>query len=237
MSVRSSLSIFLFAVLHLTISAAPVAPALNADEALLETFTVRPFFSPDRIQHPGVVVSRARITAIKAAIASKLEPVYSAYKKALASPSADPKYRPRGPPASGTIDCGSYDHPDNGCSDEDRDGDAAALQSLLFAINGSMVYANNAIAIMNAYARGFHKYTNSNAPLQASSFPPLSRHSPFSCRHHAPQPLASRLIPSHQRTAHSPHAAGGLVSRQVDARRGAHQAQQRGLAEQRRRGG
>eukprot|EP00047_Mylnosiga_fluctuans_P013723 m.33017 g.33017 ORF g.33017 m.33017 type:complete len:433 (+) comp5061_c0_seq2:3-1301(+) len=133
------------------------------------------FIEPDRsqedllgaFQHPGVVVSGARITAIKQLIANKTEPIFSAYLKALASPSALISYVPQGPPADGVITCGSYDHPDIGCSKEDFDGDAAALQSLLYVLNGTRAYALNTIKILNAYAQGFKKYNNSNAPLQA----------------------------------------------------------------------
>lgn len=115
-----------------------------------------------------MVVSAARIAYVRQQIAQQADPIFSAFKKALASPSSNKSYAPLGPPPSGIIDCGSYDHPDHGCSDEDNDGDAAALQALLFVLTDEQVYARNAIAIMNAYAHGFRHYNNSNAPLQAA---------------------------------------------------------------------
>lgn len=75
---------------------------------------------------------------------------------------------PWGPPASGTIECGSYSHPDHGCSNESQDSATAYLQALLWAVNGTQRYADNAIAILNLYAKGLRRYNNSNAPLQAA---------------------------------------------------------------------
>jgi hypothetical protein len=95
-------------------------------------------------------------------------PIFEAYSKALSSKFGALKYTPQGPPASGIIDCGSYSHPDVGCSEEAEDSATAYLQSLLFAINGTTQYAANAIAILNRYAAGLKQYTNSNAPLQAA---------------------------------------------------------------------
>ena len=97
--------------------------------------------------------------------------IFDAFTKAKTSSSASKTYQPQGPPASGIVDCGSYDHPDHGCSEEDADGDAAALQSLLFVLTDDIAYANTAKKILNQYAQGFKKYNNSNAPLQAGEFP------------------------------------------------------------------
>jgi hypothetical protein len=95
-------------------------------------------------------------------------PVYDAYQKALKSKFARVDYVPRGPPASGVIECGSYSKPNHGCSDENQDSAVAYMQSLLWAVNGSKVYGENAARILDAYAHGLHKYNNSNAPLQAA---------------------------------------------------------------------
>ena len=123
--------------------------------------------------HPGVLVSGADLTAIRAAVAAKDGPKYVAYQKAVASPFGNPSYVPRGPPKDGTIVCGSYSKPDFGCSDESRDTSTAYVQALLWAIDGNTTYAANAVAILNLYADNLKAYglvngTKAfNAPLQA----------------------------------------------------------------------
>jgi hypothetical protein len=117
--------------------------------------------------HPGVVYSANQLAFVKAQVEAQQEPFYTAYRKALASPAAKLDYTPRGPPASKVIECGSYSHPDFGCTDESLDGQAALLQALLYHLNGTSTYASNAIAIMNGYS-SVQLYNNTNAPLQSA---------------------------------------------------------------------
>lgn len=91
-----------------------------------------------------------------------------AFAKALQSKYADPSYQVQGPPSSGVIDCGSYSHPDDGCSAEDSDASAAYLQALLFYLTGTPVYATNVVNILNTYGSHLKGYNNSNAPLQSA---------------------------------------------------------------------
>jgi len=97
-----------------------------------------------------------------------VDPIKTAYQKALTSKLSSKTYTPRGPPASGTIECGSYSDPDYGCSDEDMDGSVAYLQLVLYNLTDEAVYASNAVKILNAYGHNLKKYNNSNAPLQAA---------------------------------------------------------------------
>ena len=123
--------------------------------------------------HPGVLVSAADLDTVRAAVAAQTGPKYTAYQKALASPFGNPVYVPHGPPKDGMIVCGSYNNPDFGCSDESRDTATAYVQALLWAIDGNNTFANNAIAILNLYAKNLKGYglvngTKAfNAPLQA----------------------------------------------------------------------
>jgi hypothetical protein len=119
-------------------------------------------------QHPGVLVSRAQLDFVKAQVAAKTEPFYTQFERAEASEYADLHYQVKGPPANGVIACGSHSHPDLGCHNEDADATAAYLQALLWYITGNRAYAQNSIAIMNAYSHGLKAYTLSNAPLQAA---------------------------------------------------------------------
>lgn len=94
------------------------------------------------------------------------EPWKSAYEKTLQDSLADRDYEPR---PWGTVECGSYSNPNNGCSDETRDARAAYTQALLWRLSGDPRYAENVRKILNAWAdtlTGGH--TNSNGPLQAA---------------------------------------------------------------------
>eukprot|EP00045_Choanoeca_perplexa_P012989 m.144645 g.144645 ORF g.144645 m.144645 type:complete len:380 (-) comp16203_c0_seq2:1058-2197(-) len=118
--------------------------------------------------HPGVYLNADQLNYARQQITAQSGTHYDAYVKALNSSLAKPDYKPRGPPASGVIECGSYSHPDHGCSDESDDTATAFLQAMLFALNGNQTYADNAIGILNAYAYGVKKYNNTNAPLQSA---------------------------------------------------------------------
>ena len=121
-----------------------------------------------KMQHPGILVDRDQLAYIRAEVKAKQEPFYGEYQKAVASEYGALDYALQGPPADGVIDCGPYSHPDNGCHAEDRDASAAYLQALLWVVSGDHRYADNAIRIVNAYARGLKSYTGSNQPLQAA---------------------------------------------------------------------
>ena len=119
--------------------------------------------------HPGVFVSASQLAYIKQQVSSLTDnDVKTAHAKALKSRFADLMYEPRGPPASGVVECGSYSHPDHGCSDENSDSAVAYLPALLFAIGGESQRAKIAAAVLDAYANRLIKYNNSNAPLQAA---------------------------------------------------------------------
>lgn len=126
------------------------------------------FATAQQFVHPGVLVSKAQLDFVKAQVKAKTEPFYTQFKAAQASEYGDLNYKLKGPPANGTIACGSYSRPDYGCHDEDADASAAYLQAVLWYITGNRGYARNTIAIMNAYSKGLKAYTLSNAPLQAA---------------------------------------------------------------------
>ena len=120
--------------------------------------------------HPGVFVSAGQLRYIREQIHAPGgdADVKAAYQKALRSEFGDTSYAPRGPPASGVIECGSYSHPNHGCSDENRDSATAYLQALLFAINGEPKRAAIAAKVLDLYGSQLKEYNNSNAPLQAA---------------------------------------------------------------------
>jgi hypothetical protein len=134
-------------------------------------------------QHPGVLLSRAQLDYMKTMVQAHQDPFYSAFIKAQNSSSGSLTYVPTGPPAitNGLIVCGSTSNPNYGCSASDDDSTAAYLQALLWYITGNQIYADNAINIMDYYAKNVVGYGNtggqsvggvvvssSNTPLQAA---------------------------------------------------------------------
>jgi hypothetical protein len=125
------------------------------------------YSAPPTFQHPGVLLSKKQLDFVKSQVEGKSGPIYDAYQKAIASPYGSKTYKIQGPPAGGIIDCGSFSHPDIGCSASDSDGAAAYLQALLWYITGDKTYATNSMNILNMYSKGLKGYNNSNTPLQA----------------------------------------------------------------------
>jgi hypothetical protein len=114
--------------------------------------------------HPGVLVSKNQLAFVRNHLDQ--EPWKSALAQAEASKFAKPDYEPHPHPV---VECGSYSHPDHGCSDETNDAAAAYTQTLLWQYTKNQTYAKNAVKILNAWAeelKGGH--TNSNGPLQAA---------------------------------------------------------------------
>ncbi len=122
-----------------------------------------------RFQHPGVLLDRARLDFIKQQVSAGTEPFASAFKAARESKSGSLSYLPEGPPADHFILCGSYSNPNHGCTAEDKDATAAYLQAILWYLTDNPAYAENAILIMNTYAKSLTEgHRQSNAPLQAA---------------------------------------------------------------------
>ena len=72
--------------------------------------------------HPGVLVSAQQLNLIRDNVLVKREgPQYVAYQKAIKSRFGKLHYVPFGPPPDGIIVCGSYNHPNIGCSNESID--------------------------------------------------------------------------------------------------------------------
>jgi len=124
------------------------------------------YSAPTAFKHPGVLISKAQLDFLKSQVAEEKDPIYTAYKKAVASPYGLKTYKMHGVPDGGIIDCGYYSKPDIGCTTSCEDGATAYLQSILWYISGDQVYANNSIEIMNNYSKNLKGYNNSNTPLQ-----------------------------------------------------------------------
>jgi hypothetical protein len=148
--------------------------------------------SQSSFHHPGVLVNRAQLEFIKAKVAAGAEPWKSAFEAAKASPEGSLNYTPK---PRQTVECGPYSKPDLGCKDEQRDSVAAYTQALLWFISGEKRYAQNAIAIMNAWSStltGGHQ--NSNGPVQAAwcgeQFPRAAEIIRYTCDDWSPADVA-----------------------------------------------
>jgi hypothetical protein len=149
--------------------------------AVILSGAVQPASAQTTFQHPGVLVSKAQLDFVKAQVNTKVEPIYTQYQRAAASPWGSLAYKVQGPYAGGIIQCGSHSKPSFGCKEVDHDATAAYVQALLWYITGDRTYAQNAINIMNTYSRTFKGYAGwtpglscpkpsecSNGPLQAA---------------------------------------------------------------------
>ena len=114
--------------------------------------------------HPGVLVSRRQLDFVKKQVAAGAQPWKQAYDAMLATPYAAPGYRTK---PRAVVDCGPYDHPDNGCSDERRDAAAAYTDALAWYVSGQARFAQKSIEIMDAWSKVLTDHTGSNAPLQS----------------------------------------------------------------------
>ena len=112
--------------------------------------------------HPGIVVSQAQLNATRAAYQAGNPIIVSQVNKAMSSAYGSLTYAVEGPWPGGINQCGANSTPNDGCQDADNDSNAAYVQALLWYITGDQAYANNAINIMNTYARNFKGYAGTN---------------------------------------------------------------------------
>lgn len=113
--------------------------------------------------HPGILVSKAQLRFVAAN--KDREPWATFYQAALKSPLASLDYTatPRE-----IVNCGSKSEPDEGCTDETNDAQAAYLHALLWSYNGDTRHAEKVREIFKAWTGTLKGHTGSNAALQAS---------------------------------------------------------------------
>ena len=114
--------------------------------------------------HPGVLINQAQLDSLKKFVAAGKQPWKDAYTEALASSFSSLSYVPR---PFDTVDCGAFNVPNNGCTEETVDSKAAYSHALLWYLNGNKAHAQKAIQIMNAWSAVLKTHANTNAPLQA----------------------------------------------------------------------
>lgn len=126
--------------------------------------------------HPGGMNTKADLDFIKAKINANEEPWKSAYQDFLTSKAGSyqgitPKaysslqyvHHPRA-----SVNCGSYNDPNEGCNDIVYDGMAAYSLALRFYITEDQAYATKAREIMDDWSDAYEQNTESNSRLIVS---------------------------------------------------------------------
>ena len=113
-------------------------------------------------KHPGIVVSQAQLEATRAAYQAGNPVIVDQVNKAQDSAYGSINYSVQGPVSGGINQCGSNSNPNKGCQAADNDSNAAYVQALLWYMTGNQAYANNAMEIMNTYAKSFRGYAGTN---------------------------------------------------------------------------
>ncbi|TXR56371.1 hypothetical protein FMM08_09720 [Quadrisphaera setariae] len=120
--------------------------------------------------HPGITTSSAQLAFVKQKVAARAEPWFGAFERARTSSFGSLSYTPR--PVA-WVGCGSGNSPDEGCTAEMNDAQAAYTHALLWAYTGDKRYAAKSIQILNAWSstlqgHRFDTTTYKNGHLQAA---------------------------------------------------------------------
>jgi len=122
-----------------------------------------------QFRHPGVLVSKDLLDGVRDQVSQGLDPAFSAFVAANTSSFAALDYKPTPRPI---VECGSYSHPDHGCSDEKRDASAAYTHALLAWVTPDAglraIHWQLACNILNSWSAVLQGHNNSNAPLQSA---------------------------------------------------------------------
>ncbi|MEU6918507.1 alginate lyase family protein [Streptomyces olindensis] len=146
----------LTALALLVSSCAPAGPDARAMGPALPEDT--PF------THPGVLVDRAQLDAVREHVTAGKQPWLKAYLDMRDSRYGS--YRHRAEPY-GTVVCPAGDLRGRGCAEERADALAAYTQALLFSVTGRRQHAEKARQIMDAWSGTLRRHTGANAAVQA----------------------------------------------------------------------
>ncbi len=114
--------------------------------------------------HPGVLVNKAQLDAVRKNTTAGKQPWLKAYLAMRDSKYGAYKYRAE---PYETVSCPAGDEPGRGCLQERDDAIAAYTQALLFTVTGKQQHAVKAREIMDAWSAKLKGHTEENAGLQA----------------------------------------------------------------------
>ncbi|MFE6283042.1 alginate lyase family protein [Streptomyces sp. NPDC057877] len=115
--------------------------------------------------HPGVLLSKAQLKAVRENVTAGKQPWLKAYLDMRDS--AYGSYRHTAKPYE-TVACPTNGRPSPACRAERRDAIAAYTQALLFTVTGRQRHAAKATAIMDAWSAKLKRHTGGNAALQSA---------------------------------------------------------------------
>ncbi|WP_373303618.1 alginate lyase family protein [Streptomyces cinnamoneus] len=118
-----------------------------------------------RFTHPGVLLSRAQLDAVRERAAGGAEPWRSAYRAMRTDRYGSLSYTPR---PTAVVRCPPGSRPGRGCVEERQDALAAYTHALLWYITGDRAHADKAVQIMDAWSAVVDDHTEGNAALQAA---------------------------------------------------------------------
>lgn len=109
----------------------------------------------DGFSHPGIANSAESLSLARAAALAGRQPWAGALEVVRRSRFADPGWIPH--PVA-VVGCGAHNVPDQGCTAEIDDAQAAYTQALLWYFTGDQQYARTAAAILDAWAATVQKH-------------------------------------------------------------------------------
>lgn len=115
--------------------------------------------------HPGVIYQKSQLDFVKNKIKAGAQPWATAFAQLKAHRYSSLSYAPK---PRATVNCGAYNQPDEGCSDEKHDFTAALAHALMWVYTGNQAHAIKSRDIMDAWAKVNKAHTNVNAPLQTA---------------------------------------------------------------------
>jgi len=124
----------------------------------------------DGFIHPGIANSAGSLSLARAAALAGRQPWAGALEIVRRSRFADPGWTPH--PVA-VVGCGAHNVPDQGCTAETDDAQAAYTQALLWYFTGDQRYARTAAAVLDAWSatvrtHAFDTTTYVNGRLQAA---------------------------------------------------------------------
>ncbi|WP_425508463.1 alginate lyase family protein [Streptomyces roseirectus] len=118
--------------------------------------------------HPGVLVARTQLDAVREKVHAGEQPWLGAYLDMRDSKYGSYKYAPE---PYESVDCPGGDQPNrpaHGCVEERQDAIAAYTQALLFSVTGKPRHAEKAREIMDAWSARIRRHTEDDAGLQTA---------------------------------------------------------------------
>ncbi|WP_055701045.1 MULTISPECIES: alginate lyase family protein [Streptomyces] len=116
-------------------------------------------------KHPGVLVSKEQLDAVRAHVRAREQPWLTAFEQMRDSKYAAADYRAT---PYAVVECPPDTRPGRGCVEEREDALAAYTQALLWNITGERAHAEKAVEIMDAWSKVITGHTEANAGLQTA---------------------------------------------------------------------